>query len=247
MVRRVLPLLLLLAVLLQAWLRPLQPGSHDPLRLLAGGDGPLPATLRGQLLADPSPHGADGCRVLLQTAGGRSDLLFRPCPALRQGWTVRVSGQLRRPRPSAHPLLAGPAERLARQGSWTRMAVERTEVLARPPTPIVDLRRRMAERFLEGAGPERGGLLAALVLGSAVVPLPAELKADFRASGLSLLGVSNDHVEADRRKTRQGHTLSPLLLVRDPLRGRVIIADRYLCLCAVYPFDGEAVIPGKIV
>ncbi len=195
MVRRFLPLLLLLAVLLQAWLRPLQPGSHDPLRLLAGGDGPLPVTLQGHLLADPSALGEDGCRVLLQTAGGRSDLLFRPCPELREGWRVRVSGLLRRPRPSAHPLLAGPAERLARQGSWTRVAVERWEVLARPPTPIVDLRRRMAERFLDGAGPERGGLLAALVLGSAVVPLPAELRADFRASGLShALAASGFHL-----------------------------------------------------
>jgi hypothetical protein len=47
----------------------------------------------------------------------------------------------------------------------------------------------------------------------------------FRASGLSLLGVSNSHVEKDRAKIRSGAELSPLLLVRDPAHGRVIIAD----------------------
>src|SRR6266481_4415045 len=44
----------------------------------------------------------------------------------------------------------------------------------------------------------------------------------FRASGLSLLGVSNSHVEKDREKIRGGRKLSPLLLVRDEARGRLI-------------------------
>ena len=35
----------------------------------------------------------------------------------------------------------------------------------------------------------------------------------FRASQLSLLGVSNLHVEKDRKKIEKGHPLSPLLLV----------------------------------
>ncbi len=201
-----LPLLLLLLVLVQAQLRPLQPAAGDPLRLLAGGEGPEPAILTGQLLSDPvtmamaasgaAPAGqASPCRVLLQTAGGRSELSFRTCPALREGWGVRVRGQLRRPRPAPHPLLAGPAERLARQGSWTRLAVEQLEVLRRPVTPIADLRRNIAARFVAAAGPERGGLLAALVLGSAVVPLPAELRADFRVAGLShALAASGFHL-----------------------------------------------------
>ena len=205
-----LPLLLLLVVLLQAQLRPLQPGPADPLRLLAGGDGPQPVLLQGQLMSDPvvtaapqvshAPHAvpagqAGPCRVLLQTAGGRSELSFRTCPALREGWGVRVSGQLRRPQPAPHPLLAGPAERLARQGAWTRLAVEQLEVLSRPATPIADLRRSIAARFVAAAGPERGGLLAALVLGSAVVPLPAELRADFRVAGLShALAASGFHL-----------------------------------------------------
>ena len=68
----------------------------------------------------------------------------------------------------------------------------------------------------------------------------------FRASGLSLLGVSNTHVDADRERIRSGESLSPILLVRDPLHGKVIIADGYHRLCAVYSFDEDAVIRCKI-
>ncbi|HWZ27156.1 MAG TPA: hypothetical protein VNX15_01250, partial [Gemmatimonadales bacterium] len=68
----------------------------------------------------------------------------------------------------------------------------------------------------------------------------------FRASGLSLLGVSNEHVEKDRRKIASGKKLSPLLLVRDRLHGRVIIADGYHRLCAVYGYNEDASIPCKI-
>jgi DNA invertase Pin-like site-specific DNA recombinase len=69
----------------------------------------------------------------------------------------------------------------------------------------------------------------------------------FRASGLSLLGVSNSHVETDRRKIVRGEQQSPILLVRDKARGRVIIADGYHRLCAVYTFDEDALIPCRIV
>ena len=76
----------------------------------------------------------------------------------------------------------------------------------------------------------------------------AEFKAKdiFRASGLSLLGVSNDHVEKDKEKIKSGSALSPLLLVRDSDNGKVIIADGYHRLCAVYSYDEDAVIPCKI-
>lgn len=68
----------------------------------------------------------------------------------------------------------------------------------------------------------------------------------FRASGLSLLGVSNSHVERDGRKIKKGVALSPLLLVRDTAGRTVIIADGYHRLCAVYQFDEDAMIPCKI-
>jgi len=69
----------------------------------------------------------------------------------------------------------------------------------------------------------------------------------FRASGLSLLGISNLHVESDRRKILDGEKLSPLLLVRDTRNGKVVIADGYHRLCAVYGFAEDAMIPCKIV
>ncbi len=69
----------------------------------------------------------------------------------------------------------------------------------------------------------------------------------FRASGLSLLGVSNSHVEKDRAKIRKRQKLSPLLLVRATELGKVVIADGYHRLCAVYSFDEDALIPCKIV
>jgi hypothetical protein len=69
----------------------------------------------------------------------------------------------------------------------------------------------------------------------------------FRASGLSLLGVSNAHVEKDRKKIEEGRKLSPLLLVRDEQHGKVAIVDGYHRLCAVYSFDEDAQIPCKIV
>jgi hypothetical protein len=74
-----------------------------------------------------------------------------------------------------------------------------------------------------------------------------EAKDIFRASGLSLLGVSNSHVERDLRRIKAGRPLSPLLLVRMPDLARVVVADGYHRLCAVYSLDEDAVVPCKIV
>jgi hypothetical protein len=68
----------------------------------------------------------------------------------------------------------------------------------------------------------------------------------FRASGLPLLGTSNSHVEKDRARITHKEKLSPLLLVRDKNRGKLIIADGYHRLCAVYTFNEDARIPCKI-
>jgi hypothetical protein len=69
----------------------------------------------------------------------------------------------------------------------------------------------------------------------------------FRASGLSFLGISNSHVKNDQQKLQSGDELSPLLLIRDSVNGKVVIADGYHRLCAVYAYDEDAVIPCKIV
>ena len=74
-----------------------------------------------------------------------------------------------------------------------------------------------------------------------------QIQGIFRASGLSLLGASHSHVQKDRVRIRAGKALSPLLLVRVADRSKVIIADGYHRLCAVYTFDEDALIPCKIV
>ena len=69
----------------------------------------------------------------------------------------------------------------------------------------------------------------------------------FRASQLSPLGVSNLHVEKDRKKIQKGESLSPLLLLRDEANSKVVIADGYHRLCAIYEFDEDAWIRCKII
>ena len=189
-------LLLALLLLRVGWLAftPLQPAAGDPVLQLQAAGGPLELTLRGTLLSDPVPSGA-GCRALLQLPVGRTELRFKQCPALQQGWRLQVQGRLRRPQVSPHPLLAAPAERLARQGSFSQLQVQDFEVLQRAATPVADLRRRMAQSLVQHAGPNNGSVLAALVLGSAVVPVPAELRDAFRAAGLShALAASGFHL-----------------------------------------------------
>ncbi len=69
----------------------------------------------------------------------------------------------------------------------------------------------------------------------------------FRASSLSLLGISNKHIKKDIKKIKTKVSLSPLLLVRNSANGKVIIADGYHRLCAVYSVDEDALLPCKIV
>ena len=189
-----------LLVLLLAWVWGLRgqpsPGPGDPVRLIPANAATAAAELRGQLLSDPQPNGqGGGCRVLLQLEGGRSELQFPSCPPLRQGWRVEAQGTLQRPRPAPHPLLSGSAERLARSGSWSQLRVAHWRLLGRTATPIADLRRRMATALLASGSAEAGGVLAALVVGSAVVPVPAAVREAFRAAGLShALAASGFHL-----------------------------------------------------
>ncbi len=127
---------------------------------------------------------------------GRTELQLRPCPDQPlQGWLIQVHGPLQRPAAGVHPLLPGPAERLAARGSWSQLRANRLEVLDRPWTPIADLRRQIAARLQAAAGAQRGGLLAALVLGSAQVQLPEDLRQAFRVAGLShALAASGFHL-----------------------------------------------------
>ena len=68
----------------------------------------------------------------------------------------------------------------------------------------------------------------------------------FRASTLPLLGSSDSHVEKYRQLIILKEPLSPLLLCRDAAHGKLIIADGYHRLCAVYTFDEDSMIPCQI-
>ena len=81
-----------------------------------------------------------------------------------------------------------------------------------------------------------------------VAPLTAFLAKDiFRASQLSLLGISNNQVEKNRNKIAEGEPLFPILLLRDTANGKVVIADGYHRLCAIYGLDENEAIHCKIV
>lgn len=67
-----------------------------------------------------------------------------------------------------------------------------------------------------------------------------------RASGLSALGTSNAQVAKTMRKIRKDRHLSPVLLVRDVAHGRLIIADGYHRVCALYQHDQDVAIQCKI-
>ena len=142
------------------------PGSHDPSLLIG-----RTVELIGQLQADA--HVFDiSCSALIDVERidgrqyrGRTELVLRPCPTPpQQGWRLKLAGALQAPQPSIHPLVSGPANRLRRLGSW---GGDQWEVLHKPWTPVADARRSIAARFQQVAGSQRGGLLAALVLGSA--------------------------------------------------------------------------------
>jgi competence protein ComEC len=186
---------LLLALLLPVLLGQPQPAVGDAAARLAPHGPAVETSLTGRLATDPRRFDDGSCRVLLQLPVGASELQLQPCQELQEGWRVQARGRLRRPAPAPHPLLSGAAERLARQGAFSQLRVEQLRVLERPATPVASLRRRIARQLVERAGPERGGLLAALVLGSAVVPLPAALTEAFRAAGLShALAASGFHL-----------------------------------------------------
>jgi hypothetical protein len=69
----------------------------------------------------------------------------------------------------------------------------------------------------------------------------------FRASGLSLLGVSSGQVKKYQKKIKSESRLSPLLLIRNSANKKVVIADGYHRLCAVYSYFEDADIPCKII
>ncbi|WP_433705789.1 hypothetical protein [Paraburkholderia sacchari] len=67
-----------------------------------------------------------------------------------------------------------------------------------------------------------------------------------RAADIALLDASNHHVERNLEKIRKGEPLSPVLLVVRPGK-KLLIADGYHRICAVYRHDEDAEIRCKLV
>ena len=66
-----------------------------------------------------------------------------------------------------------------------------------------------------------------------------------RASILPLLPKDNMHVTENIRKVKKGKKLSPVLLTRG--EGKLIIADGYHRLCAIYYLSEDLEIPCRLV
>lgn len=65
-----------------------------------------------------------------------------------------------------------------------------------------------------------------------------------RASRLPLLPADNVHVQENMSKVKEGHKLSPVLLVRGY---KLHIADGYHRVCAIYYLSEDYTIPCKLV
>ena len=123
----------LLALLLLGdwgWLGRTQPSATDPVQRIPPHQQSLRIQLDARLLLDPRAIGA-ACQALADVPQGRVRLRFRDCPELQQGWRVQLEGRLRQLRHGPHPLLPGAAERLASQGVWSEIEVERWSLIAR--------------------------------------------------------------------------------------------------------------------
>ena len=68
-----------------------------------------------------------------------------------------------------------------------------------------------------------------------------------RASRLPILGLDNAHVHKNLKKIADQKPMSPVLLVRSPETGTVIIADGYHRVSACWQYNEDTVIPAKIV
>ncbi|CAI8433726.1 MAG: Uncharacterised protein [Synechococcus sp. MIT S9220] len=163
-----------------------QPQPGDPSLFIPRDGTSLAVRLVGRIHADGAVTNGR-CLSLLdvsslngQFSRGRTELTIDPCttPLLTGSW-LELEGELRRPQPGSHPLLARGDERLALQRTWSRLRTDAMHVLRQDWTPLADARRTIAERFADLAGEQSGGLLAALVLGAAQVPCRKACARDF--------------------------------------------------------------------
>jgi len=178
----------------------LQPDRLDPVHAIAHQAGVQ--VIEARLLGDAPVH-RGRCQALVQVrrvdAGrrhGRTELVVSPChKPLRAGLLFRAEGRLIRPAAASHPQLSSAAQRLQSRGSWTQFRTHQLQPLHQGWTPFADGRRRIASRLKTQAGERTGALMASLVLGSAQVEMPPDLKQAFRVAGLShALAASGFHL-----------------------------------------------------
>ena len=178
----------------------LHPDRLDPVHAIAHQAGVQ--VIEARLLGDAPVRGGR-CQALVQVrrvdAGrrhGRTELVVSPCHTpLRAGLLFRAEGRLLRPAAASYPQLSSAAQRLQSRGSWTQFRTHQLQPLHQGWTPFADGRRRIASRLKTQAGEHTGALMASLVLGSAQVEMPPDLKQAFRVAGLShALAASGFHL-----------------------------------------------------
>ena len=186
-------LLLPVCVAWSYWRWP-RPGPADPVHQVPANQ----IELQGKLLPPFRRFQGGGCQFRLSLSRpfeGTTQVRLRRCSGLQQGWRVSITGRLRRPPPPVHPLLVDGPGRLARQGVFSVLSADSAAVLERHQSSLIKLRLLLAARLSSAAGEPLGPLLAALVMGSAVVEIAPELKGDFRAAGLThALAASGFHL-----------------------------------------------------
>jgi hypothetical protein len=99
-----------------------------------------------------------------------------------------------------------------------------------------------AQDYLELIYPEKDvpGIVGRLKSGITILKKAKDI---LRASQLPLLPSDNIHVKENLQKVKKGKKLSPVLLVRD---GKLIIADGYHRVCAIYYLSEDLEVPCKI-
>ena len=179
-----------------------QPQPGDPSLFILGNGKPLAVWVVGRIYADGAVNNGR-CRSLLevisingQPSRGRTEITVESCttPLVTGSW-LKLEGEMRRPQPGSHPLLARGDDQLALQRTWSRLRTDAVQVMRQDWTPLANARRTIAQRFIDLAGEQPGGLLSALVLGGAQVSLPQSLRDGFRVAGLShALAASGFHL-----------------------------------------------------
>ena len=75
--------------------------------------------------------------------------------------------------------------------------------------------------------------------------IPKKAKDILRASMLPMLPRTNVHVKMNIKKVNKGKKLSPILLVRGS--DKLIIADGYHRVCAIYFLSEDLIVPCRLV